>query len=304
MNEQTSGFFPIRKVSDITGVNSVTLRAWERRYGLIKPQRTAKGHRLYTQEDIELIQQILELIDEGIPISRVRALVQQTKTAATSTTDSVDIWQTHMNAIIQAISEFNELGIERIYNEVLSLYPVDVVTRQLILPLLKVLGERWASKQGSIAEEHFFGVFLRNKLGARFHHRQQHNSGPKLVAACLPNEEHEIGLLLFALAAHERGFQIILLGSNMPIEELPTVVKKTRADAVVLSGSMPINDKEIFFKIQKLGTDTGLPVFVGGRAATTCNNELLRIKAIPAGDELVDGLKLIRNTLIKFQQQS
>jgi DNA-binding transcriptional MerR regulator/methylmalonyl-CoA mutase cobalamin-binding subunit len=302
MNEQATGFFPIRTVSDITGVNSITLRAWERRYGLIKPHRTAKGHRLYTQEDIELIQQILELIDEGIPISRVRMVVQQTQ--ATNTTDEVDIWETHINAIIQAISEFNELGIERIYNEVLSIYPVDVVTRQLILPLLRVLGERWAAQKGSIAEEHFFGVFLRNKLGARFHHRQQHNSGPKLVAACLPNEQHEIGLLLFALAAHERGFQIILLGGNMPIEELPTVAKKTRADAVVLSGSMPINDKETFSKIQQLVTDTGLPVFVGGRAASTYKSELLRIKAIPAGDELVDGLKLIRNTLIKFQQQS
>lgn len=301
MSDQATGFFPIRTVSDITGVNSVTLRAWERRYGLIKPHRTAKGHRLYTQEDIELIQQILELIDEGIPISRVRAVVQQTQATEISTTDEVDIWQTHIASIIHAISEFNELGIERIYNEVLSLYPVDVVTRQLIMPLLKVLGDRWASQQGSVAEEHFFGVFLRNKLGARFHHRQQHNSGPKLVAACLPNEQHEIGLLLFALAAHERGFQIILLGGNMPIEELPTVVKKTRADAVVLSGSMPMDDKQIFFKIQQLVADTGLPVFVGGRAATTYKNELLRIKAIPAGDELVDGLKLIRNTLIKFQ---
>jgi DNA-binding transcriptional MerR regulator/methylmalonyl-CoA mutase cobalamin-binding subunit len=301
MSDPATGLFPIRTVSDITGVNSITLRAWERRYGLIKPHRTAKGHRLYTQDDIELIQQILELIDEGIPISRVRAVVQQTKATATGTTDEVDFWQSHIQAIIRAIAEFNELGIERIYNEVLSLYPVDVVTRQLIMPLLKLLGDRWASQQGSVAEEHFFGVFLRNKLGARFHHRQQHNSGPKLIAACLPNEQHEIGLLLFALAAHERGFQIILLGGNMPIEELPTVVKKTRADAVVLSGSMPIDDQQIFSKIQQLVADTGLPVFVGGRAATAYKDELLRIKAIPAGDELVDGLKLIRHTLIKFQ---
>lgn len=299
MSENATGFFPIRTVSDITGVNSVTLRAWERRYGLIKPHRTAKGHRLYTQEDIELIQQILELIDEGIPISRVRAVVQQTKTAATSHVDETDNWQPHINAIIQAISEFNEIAIERVYNEVLSIYPVDVVTRKLIVPLLKTLGDRWESKQGSVAEEHFFGVYLRNKLGARFHHRQHHNTGPKLVAACLPDEQHEIGLLLFALAAHERGFQIVLLGGNMPIEDLSTVVKKTRADAVVLSGSMPINDPGIFSNIEKLGSEIDGPVFIGGRAATIYHDELVRIHAIPAGDDLVDGLKLIRNTLLK-----
>ena len=301
MNEQATGFFPIRTVSDITGVNSVTLRAWERRYGLIKPHRTAKGHRLYTQEDIELIQQILELIDEGIPISRVRAVVQQTKASATITDDETDIWQPHINAVIQAISEFNEIAIERIYNETLSLYPVDVVTRMMIVPLLKTLGDRWAAKQGSVAEEHFFGVYLRNKLGARFHHRQHYNTGPKLVAACLPNEQHEIGLLLFALAAHERGFQIVLLGGNMPIEELATVVKKTRADAVVLSGSMPINDPHIFSTIQQLVSDIDGPVFIGGRAATLYQNELTRIHAIPAGDDLVDGLKLIRNNLLNNQ---
>ena len=301
MNEQATGFFPIRTVSDITGVNSVTLRAWERRYGLIKPHRTAKGHRLYTQEDIGLIQQILELVDEGIPISRVRAVVQQTTAAPITTDDEADIWQPHINAIIQAISEFNEIAIERIYNEVLSLYPVDVVTRMLIVPLLKTLGDRWEAKQGSVAEEHFFGVYLRNKLGARFHHRQHYNNGPKLVAACLPNEQHDIGLLLFALAAHERGFQIVLLGGNMPIEELAIVVKKCKADAVVLSGSMPIIDQTIFSHIQQLVAEIEAPVFIGGRAASTYQKELTRIHAIPAGDDLVDGLKIIRNTLFKKQ---
>ena len=152
-----------------------------------------------------------------------------------------------------------------------------------------------------MAEEHFFGVYLRNKLGARFHHRQHYNTGPKLVAACLPNEQHEIGLLLFALAAHERGFQIVLLGGNMPIEELATVVKKTKADAVVLSGSMLINDENIFSTIQRLVSDIDSPVFIGGRAATKYQNELARIHAIPAGDDLLDGLKIIRNTLIKNQ---
>lgn len=297
--EDNEGLFPIRTVSDITGVNSVTLRAWERRYGLIKPHRTDKGHRLYTQEDIELIQQVLELIDEGIPISRIRAVVEQTKTASFANTDEVDNWQPYIDAVIDAITQFNEIAIERIYNEVLSIYPVDIVTRKLIVPLLKTLGERWESKQGNVAEEHFFGVYLRNKLGARFHHRQQHYNGPKLVAACLPNEQHEIGLLLFALTAHERGFQVILLGGNMPIEELAIVVKKTRADAVVLSGSVPIADNQIFTKIKQLISDIEIPVFIGGKTATRYQTELRDIKAIPAGDDLVSGIKLIRTTLSK-----
>ncbi|MEW8236866.1 MAG: MerR family transcriptional regulator, partial [Candidatus Thiodiazotropha taylori] len=75
MKEQPSyknGFYPIRKVSELTGINPVTLRAWERRYGLIKPERTPKGHRLYTDDHIHLIRQIMDFIDQGISIGQVK----------------------------------------------------------------------------------------------------------------------------------------------------------------------------------------------------------------------------------------
>mgnify|MGYP002622303044 CR=1 FL=1 len=299
--QDSAGLFPIRTVSDITGVNSVTLRAWERRYGLIKPLRTDKGHRLYTQNDIEQIQQILDLIDEGIPISRVRAVIEQSRDTTVAAQSPDEIWEPHIEGIISAITQFDENGVERIYNEVLSLYPVDVVTRKLILPLLQKLGNRWASGEGSVAEEHFFGVYLRNKLGARFHHRQKFNNGPKIVAACLPGELHEVGLLLFALAAHERGFQIVLLGANMPIEEIPHVVHKTGADAVALSGSVGQPDNALFEQVHNLATATEVPVFIGGRTAIEYSEQFKQQHAIVAGDDLVAGLKLIRNTLSKSQ---
>ncbi|MES9930293.1 MAG: MerR family transcriptional regulator, partial [Candidatus Thiodiazotropha sp. 6PDIVS] len=78
MKEQpsyTSGYYPIRKVAELTGINPVTLRAWERRYGLIKPERTPKGHRLYTDEHIQLIRRIIGLIDKGISIGQVRHML-------------------------------------------------------------------------------------------------------------------------------------------------------------------------------------------------------------------------------------
>ena len=87
-----------------------------------------------------------------------------------------------------------------------------------------------------MAEEHFFGFYLRNKLGARFHHRPQTQTGPRLMLACLPGDLHEIGLLLFALEACDHGFQTVLLGANMPLDELPAAVNKTKSEALVLSG--------------------------------------------------------------------
>ena len=128
--------------------------------------------------------------------------------------------------------------LEEIYNHVLSLYPIGVVTRKLLTPLLNELGRRWESGRGGVAEEHFFAFYLRNKLGARYHHRTRSNGGPLLLIAGLPGEHHEFGLLLFSLAAHEAGYRIIPLGADMPLGELVAVARKKACSAIVLSGAL------------------------------------------------------------------
>ena len=121
---------------------------------------------------------------------------------------------------IGAIIRFDEPGVEDTYNEAMSLYPIAEVTSKLVVPLLRELGRRWETAEGSVAEEHFFSVYLRNKLGARFHHRPTlPAAAPRLLAACVPGEHHEIGLLLFALAAHEAGLRVVLLGADVPLGE-------------------------------------------------------------------------------------
>ena len=77
-----SELFPIRTVASLTGVNAITLRAWERRYGLIKPVRTDSGHRLYTQVDIDTIHQVVALLDKGVAISQVRNALGETEQGA------------------------------------------------------------------------------------------------------------------------------------------------------------------------------------------------------------------------------
>ncbi len=223
------GLVPIRTVSSLTGVNSVTLRAWERRYDLIKPVRTPKGHRLYTMADVALIQQVVVLLDNGMSIGQVRRVLEADTTSQELAHEgdrgqALDLWPHYQHQLLQAIAAFDDGVLNDLYTEILSLYPVDIVTSRLIVPLLRELGERWVEGTGSIAEEHFFSVFLRNKLGARFHHLSRAPQGPKLLAACLPGEQHEVGLLLFALAALDRNYSIVLLGSNTPLAELPAVV--------------------------------------------------------------------------------
>jgi DNA-binding transcriptional MerR regulator/methylmalonyl-CoA mutase cobalamin-binding subunit len=295
-NEISTASYPISTVSTLTGVNAVTLRAWERRYGLIQPQRTKKGHRLYSAEDIKRIREILRLVEEGVSIGQVRAVLDASELPP-GEIGADNTWGTYRQHMVSAIENFDEAGLEHVYNEAMSLYPVEIVTRRLLVPLLKELGDRWENATGSVAEEHFFGVYMRNKLGARFHHRQGNPQGPRLLVACLPGELHEIGLLLFALSAHDRGFQIILLGADMPLEELPIVVRRAHCDAVVLSGSIEPPDELLGQELPELVRHAGVPVFVGGNTATIHKEKILASGARAVGNDLVLGLREIDNDL-------
>ena len=288
------GLYPISTVSELTGVNAVTLRAWERRYGLIHPERTPKGHRLYSQGDVDKIQQILEELGKGIAISRVADALHRQPAAQPG---EADIWIRYQARMIEAISRFDENVLDATYNEAMSLYPVDIVTRQLLTPLLKELGNRWQNREGSVAEEHFFSVFMRNKLGARFHHRNMRNSGPCLIAACLPGEHHEFGLLLFALAAHARGYRLILLGADMPLTELSYVVQRTDSHGIVLSGSVMLDSDLFQDQLQQLTQASQLPIFVGGQVAENCREVIENSGTTPLPEDLFASLRTIGNVL-------
>ncbi len=287
--------FPIRAVSEITGVNSVTLRAWERRYGLIKPMRTPKGHRLYSQKDIELIQEILDRLSQGMSISQIaRDILDKT---AMDEDEHTDAWDQYCQRMIEAVSRFDEHALEAVYNDAMSLYPVDVVTTRLIMPLLEELGKRWQKAAGSIAEEHFFSVYLRNKLGARFHHQNLRNSGPKLILACLPGEHHEFGILLFALTAHSKGYRVILLGADLPVTELIQVAEKTDSRGIVLAGSSSLNSESVTEDIYLLTSTLAIPVFIGGDVSFTCRDDIVKAGAFPLGHDLAGSLYTIANRL-------
>ena len=186
-NHQQKVFYPIRKISELTGINPVTLRAWERRYGLIKPERTPKGHRLYTDEHVQLIRHILSLIDQGISIGQVRRILSSGKQATEETTaaSTIDPWEAYRSQMLQAIGGFDDAGLDAGYNDCLSLYPLELVTRLLLLPLLHELSQRQAHRHQDEPELHFFRTYLRNKLGARFHHLATQARGKRLLAASL-----------------------------------------------------------------------------------------------------------------------
>jgi DNA-binding transcriptional MerR regulator len=293
---QTSGeLFPIRTVASLTGVNAITLRAWERRYGLIRPVRTPTGHRLYRRDEIDLIHRVVAQLDKGISISQVRRALDHA--APGNELPEGSPGQRYQKRMIAAITRFDDEELEDIYNDAMSVHPIEQVTLQVLIPLLQELGERWESTAGTIAEEHFFGVYLRNKLGARFHHRPRSKNGPRLLSACLPGEQHEIGFLLFALTAFEHDLRPVLLGANMPLSELPAAVKRAQCQAIVLSGSMSPAASVLAEDLPALVAAAGVPVFVGGMASVRERDAIVSAGAIPLGNELNRGAQRIHDAL-------
>jgi len=288
--------YPIRTVSTLTGVNPVTLRAWERRYGLITPVRTDGGHRLYSRTDIDSIHRIVAAVGSGVSVGQVQRPGAR-ETASPGRGRSAAGWTACRKAMADAIAQFDEARLERIHNEALAFHSTDAVTRNVLMPLLAMLGERWRATDAGIAEEHFLGVYLRNKLGARFHHRSGAPQGPKLLAACLPGEHHETGLLMFGLAAHDRGFRVVMLGADMPVAQLAPAARHARAAAIVLSSTVSPDAAALARDLRDLVRDVELPVFVGGRASVGLRDAIVAAGAHPLGDDIDAALTQLGSTL-------
>ena len=293
-----TGLYPIGTVADLTGVNAITLRAWERRYGLFEPARKASGHRLYTQQHIDLINRIVGLLEHGMRIGQVKAhLAAEQARADSGNATPQALWQRYLERMVSGVIQFDEAALEETYGEALAIYPVKTVTEELLTPLLMELGRRWEDGEGSVAEEHFFGCYLRNKLGARFHHRVRATDGPELLLACLPGDRHETGLLLFALAANDAGYRTILLGADMPLEELPAAARKTRCAAIVLSGLVAPAANTLKTDLAQTVEQCGVPVFIGGRASVDAYDALKSAGAEPLGTDVEAGLARIGEIL-------
>jgi len=288
--------FPIRTVAALTGVSTVTLRAWERRYDLLRPVRTPSGHRLYTHVHVEEIRRVLALVERGIPVSRARQVLDA-ETAPTGPGASGGPWRGYQDRMAAAIAGFDEHTLDDVYDEALSLHSIESVTRQVVFPLLERLGERWQKFDGAIAEEHFFATYLRSKLGARLQHRMRYATGARFIAACAPCEQHEVGLLLFALEARNAGLRPVLLGADTPLADMALALRRSGGDGIVISSSVGPYEGVLERDLPELVASVAVPVFVGGATSVRHRHAVTAAGAIPLGTDLEEGVRLLATTL-------
>ncbi|BBU06013.1 MULTISPECIES: MerR family transcriptional regulator [Aeromonas] len=201
------GIYPIREVSRLTGVNAVTLRAWQRRYGLVQPARTEKGHRLYSEQDIRQIGEILSWLERGVSIGQVKGLLSEPHAELVS-----DHWQQTLEQFSQALLAFNQRKAEAELNDLLASYPFELVRSRVLQPLVERLLGLWRERpDGELLQQVWLGW-----LHTRFarHLIEQEKGVPVTLASW-----GQVGPLDLVWAAYEligQGYEVQLLGAVEP----------------------------------------------------------------------------------------
>lgn len=268
--------FPIREVARLTGVNPVTLRAWERRYGLIQPMRTDSGHRLYSMDDIERIRSILSWIERGVAVSKVgKILARAAPLQALSPIIPNELvqadyaqWQEQVQA---AVSAFDEPRLEQVYGQIFASYPLTVVFQNILLPLWKLLLQRQEAF-GQASEWLFLDGFLRSRVLQRL--LLVRVMQPRRVIVCALNDQcRELEVLVTALFLSSVNSAIQVLALGQPFDELTLVCERVKPQALVLfSNHMPA--PELPRRLNRLALGLDCQLMLAGDASDLAQESL------------------------------
>ncbi|MGE8066592.1 MerR family transcriptional regulator [Pseudomonas sp. NPDC089569] len=261
------GWLPIREVARQTGVNAITLRAWERRYGLIVPQRTPKGHRLFAADHVKRIQAILTWLNRGVAISQVKQLLDTPQAFSESAEND---WLGLRQTLLQAVMRLTERILDDTINQAMALYPPRTLCQQLLMPLLAELERRWQGQFGAQMERVFFYSWLRSKFGARiYHNNRQLHAAPLLLInqSDLPMEPQ---LWLTAWLISSADCPVEVFDWPLPCGELALAVDRLQPRGVLLYASKAMD----LAQLAKLLNGVTCPKIIAGPAVCIHHAEL------------------------------
>ena len=221
----------IGELSRRTGVTPELLRAWELRYGLLQPSRSAGGFRLYSSADEARVRQVQRLIADGVSAAEAARQARAVEDAAPAAERPVlDELAEQLRA---ALDGFDDAGAHAALDRLLATVSVEGVLADVVIPYLRDLGERWTAGRASIAQEHFASNLLRGRLLGLARDWGSGN-GPSVLLACLPGEAHDLGLIIFGLLVARRGWRVTLLGADTPFDTLLGSIGELHPAMVVL----------------------------------------------------------------------
>ena len=274
----------IGELSKRAGVSPELLRAWERRYGLLEPERTAGGLRLYSEEDEARVNEMQAQIAAGLSAAEAARLVLGAP-AAPATVDEL------VSDLDDALTALDEPAAQAALDRAFASLDLETAIGQVVLRFLRDLGERWATTEVSIGQEHFAS----NVIGGRLRGLARDwgdGDGPHAVLACPSGEQHELGLVCFGILLHERGWRISYLGAETPTSELASVIGEFFPELVVIGSTGAQRFLDAADGIRNLNHQTRIAIGGAGaseRLARKLGVELLPDDVVAAARAASDG---------------
>ena len=234
----TRPLFRIGELSRRVGVSAELLRAWERRYGLLEPERSEGGFRLYGDADETRVRLMQLHLDNGISAAEAARLALAEETAAseegaqapeTSARDAID-------RLRDSLDRYDDAAAHAVFDDLLAQLTLDTTLRDVLMPYLHELGERWERGDVDVAQEHYASALIRGRLLglARGWGR---GVGPHAILAGAPGEQHDLGLIAFGLALRARGWRITYLGQDTPVQDIARTALRLQPQLVVVTAT-------------------------------------------------------------------
>ena len=292
--------YPIKVVSQMTGLSVHVIRAWEKRYSVVEPDRTDTNRRLYSEEDIEKLKLLNDALRLGhhiggvanLSLAELRSLLsKETKGTIEIKNDftpvsSEKIVEEVLSESLEAIKNYDAKKLESILLNASAKLTQPILIESLIIPLVYKVGDLWHSGEIRVANEHLASSVIRGFLFNLLESYSLNDSAPVMVTATPRGQEHELGALIAGVVAASSGWKVIYLGSNLPAEEIGAVVSHFNARVVALSIVYPNDDIHLKYELKKSKNllPDGVSIIVGGRAASGYYDVLDEIGAIVVKD--------------------
>jgi MerR family transcriptional regulator, light-induced transcriptional regulator len=257
-----SGLLRIGELSRRSGVSPELLRAWERRYDLLRPTRSAGGLRLYAAADLERVRAMQRHLAEGLAAAEAAALASRSAAPASRAVALDDL----RRELEDALLAFDEPRAQTIVDSLLAAATLDTVLSKVVVPYLHELGASWERGEVSVAQEHFASSVLQGRL-LGLARGWDRGLGPRVLLACAPGEEHALGLICFGLALRERGWRIGYLGADTPVDSVASAALAFAPEFVVLSAVTAERFRAKANELRELAKATRLCLGGAGAAA-------------------------------------
>jgi len=266
--------YNLKAVIKEVGLSPATLRAWERRYGLVKPQRSPGGHRLYSRQDIEVLKWLVERKNEGLSISSAVEMWKTINDGAQNISPQI-----HAPVLVSITSEamidelrdqwiaaclaYDDHTANLVLDQAYTIAAPEMVSMEVLQKGLARIGEGWYDGSISVQQEHFASAIAMRHLNTLLAATAAPTRAACILVACPPGEEHDFILLMITYLLRRNGWNVLFLGSNLPLLNLDATLQSTKP-SLVLSAAQTLNSAASLREMSEYLVTQGVPLAFGG----------------------------------------